>query len=147
MTYISRTCINCRKVFQIKTSRVKYGEGKYCSRLCRTVYKSLLVTCSNCKKEFSIYLSRFKSSKKYVYCSRTCMGKHRKELGVRPPLFWLGKKRPAHSIRMSGKNSPFWKGGRFLQNGYWLVLIPKHPFADRTQVDNGKTIRKIFKSC
>jgi len=88
------------------------------------------VTCSSCKKEFSIFLSRLKEPQKYIYCSRRCMGDHRKELGIKPPSM-LGKKRPKHSKRMSGKNSPFWKGGRYTQNGYLFILKPKHPFANK----------------
>jgi hypothetical protein len=115
VAYISKTCIHCGKVFQIKNSDIKYGRGKYCSRSCKTAHKSLLVTCSNCKKEFSVYLSRFKSSKKYIYCSIKCRANHLKIIGTKPPSM-LGKKRPEHSIRMSGENSPFWKGGTYDKN-------------------------------
>jgi uncharacterized protein (DUF1330 family) len=36
--------------------------------------------------------------------------------------------------KRKGKNNPRWKGGRMLQLGYWLVLVPDHPFSTRGYV-------------
>ncbi len=57
---VKRICKTCRKEFYVKPSKIKRGEGKYCSNDCK--YIGLVKTkikriCPVCKREFLVYPS------------------------------------------------------------------------------------------
>lgn len=74
------TCLHCGKSFEVFPSRVKYGEGKYCSGECsglahrkttpmdKVIIKEFL--CKNCGKVFT--KRNLWTGKEPQYCSRKC---------------------------------------------------------------------------
>jgi len=83
-----KKCLVCGKDFSVKSSVVKNGDGKFCSRKCFGKWWSknkkgekssnwrggkIKRTCQICGKEFRIYPSELKY-KKAKYCSYKCLG-------------------------------------------------------------------------
>lgn len=92
---LKRFCGNCKKEFFVKPSRIKYGEGKYCSISCQYegARKGKTIPCFLCgkKKYRSLHqISRSKSKK--FFCSKSCQTKWRNSI-------------------YKGKNHANWKGG------------------------------------
>ncbi len=72
---IKRICKECGKEFLIKSSQLKYGWGKYCSREC--THKSQITgkfyNCFICKKEIYKSPAQEKHSKSHkFFCSKSC---------------------------------------------------------------------------
>jgi hypothetical protein len=70
------TCQQCGKQMWVIPSRIKKGEGKYCSLKCsgaaRTaMYPPVVVSCANCGEEFTVERHRVKPQTK-LFCSRAC---------------------------------------------------------------------------
>ena len=109
------------------------------------MFETKLCNCQYCGKQFT---SRNKNPK---YCSRHCLGKTR--VGKRNPLFGkhpsketLQKMSLAKKGKVGNNKGKHWKikdtsrwlgripwnkglGGKIIKNGYYLIKIPKHPFA------------------
>ena len=112
MIYIDKVCPTCKNMFWARKDESARGLAKYCSKPC--FHESLKVhaqkSCSNCSKNFPIK----PSSDRYTfrYCSRACYDHHRRE---HPDIA-----------------NPNWKGGKYKSgDGYILVLVRDHPFADK----------------
>lgn len=94
VTKIPCTCLHCGKVFEVYPSRLKYGEGKYCSGECSglahridvsettysrkpksntgrriTIYTS--TTCQYCGSSFTVSLKTIHAGHG-LYCSASC---------------------------------------------------------------------------
>ena len=96
----------CGKKFEIHISRIRNGEGKFCSRKCYGEWQSenrrgenspnwkekIKKECKECGKIFYTYPSKENT----VFCSREC------------EYMWRAE-------NLGGKNSPFWKGGKIKQ--------------------------------
>jgi hypothetical protein len=82
------TCRQCGTVFSLPTSRVKRGNGAFCSQACVDARRESLRTthtCAHCGEDFTFPTTDLKWSPKR-YCSRRCAG-----LGQRAEtdrLFW-----------------------------------------------------------
>jgi hypothetical protein len=103
--------LNCDKEFSVKTSHVKRGGGKFCSRLCVTQHnnknrKYLNLVCKKCHKEFQ---SKNKGAK---FCSRICYDLTReaeflKERGVsRSSLYFRKNKEKIYEQRRKLRENP-----------------------------------------
>ena len=102
---VKRICPTCEKEFEVKPSKIKQGEGKFCSRECFFQWRSEFIrgqahpnwkpkikkTCQTCGKKFLIQSAWVKRGSG-KFCSLKCMGK------------WMSK-------NLRGKNSPNWKNG------------------------------------
>ena len=79
---VNATCKFCQKVFEITASRLRKGEGKFCSPTCREEGKKnkISVCCENCKKEFFVTPSRFTRGAG-KHCSTKCAGENRPRPG------------------------------------------------------------------
>ncbi len=73
---INVVCLQCGKEFLVKSSKVKKGEGKYCSKACvgKSQQKQITLICEVCGKEFSVWNSK-KDTRRY--CSLECAFKNR----------------------------------------------------------------------
>lgn len=75
-------CLNCKKEFYIKSSYIKKGRGKYCSKKCQFEHKTKINTlnciCENCGKIFKTTISIF-ISKRARHCSKKCSIENRKD--------------------------------------------------------------------
>lgn len=69
------------------------------------------VTCQTCSNKFQTETYRVKAGRG-KYCSISCRVK-------------------AQAKAISGNNHYKWNGGRSVNNGYWLVWQPSHPFHDK----------------
>lgn len=72
-----QVCANndCNKEFRIYPSRVRIGEGKFCTKKCAYDARNIqvVVACTTCGKSKKILNSIYeKSNSKKFYCSRTC---------------------------------------------------------------------------
>jgi hypothetical protein len=70
-------CKICKKEFVLLLSRVKRGDGKYCSLKCSTEGQKDKAkrVCKKCKKKFECWRSQFKMSKRAgSFCSARCWG-------------------------------------------------------------------------
>ncbi|MFH1308486.1 MAG: HNH endonuclease signature motif containing protein [Patescibacteria group bacterium] len=88
-------CKICKKEFFVKECWLKYGWGKYCSRVCqfKGQLRGKFVNCDKCKKKIWRTPRKLKSSKSgKFFCSKSCQ------------TFWRNKK-------YSGLNHPLWNGG------------------------------------
>ena len=77
--------------------------------------------CSYCGKEFNAkpsYLAKTKNA----CCSMECSNKLRKEI-------YKGENNP--NFKNRGRNSKFFKGDRIIQNGYYMLYIPEHPYSNK----------------
>lgn len=73
---INTTCLQCGKEFLVKPSKVKKGEGKYCSKACvgKSQQKQITLICEVCGKDFSVCYSKKDTQK---HCSLACSFKNR----------------------------------------------------------------------
>jgi len=98
-----RNCLICNKEFNIKSSSIKKGRGKFCSIKCKGLWQSenqkgknnpnwnnglIKQICQICKNDFFVIPSKINQRK---CCSGKCMG------------MWRSK-------NLLGKNNPTWKG-------------------------------------
>jgi hypothetical protein len=98
--------------------KTKEAKVKFCSRICaydflrfgKSHFKGGKVnfTCKECNNIFKVFPCFIETK---TYCSRECMAN-------------------AYKRNLSGKNNPFWKGGKTVLGGYIYVLSTNHPFAD-----------------
>jgi endogenous inhibitor of DNA gyrase (YacG/DUF329 family) len=79
----------------------------------------ITIKCPICNKFFQIPKGHLKNSKT-PRCSKKCYYK--------VPRIWARGKFPNRGLK--GKDSPSWKGGRVLHNGYWSIKKLDHPFRD-----------------
>jgi hypothetical protein len=116
--HIEYTCIVCGKtVVKIRTPKNMLVPPKFCSQKCNGEYKrrnkkgptpNVFFHCLQCGKEVATYRSpSARSSFTTKFCSLECLGKYQ-----------------------SGKGNPAWSGGKHKQNGYIVVFMPDHPYAD-----------------
>ncbi|MEA3477012.1 MAG: HNH endonuclease [Bacteroidota bacterium] len=94
--FIDRKCEICGKIFKIKPSAVKKGEGRFCSYKCKGIWwhsQATKAMCETCGKIFQTTPSRRRKGWA-KYCSVSC---HKQK----------GKKR----VDIVGKANPNWKGG------------------------------------
>jgi endogenous inhibitor of DNA gyrase (YacG/DUF329 family) len=107
LNMFSKKCIVCGKLsYRKKLSEAKRKNWKFCSRSCHTRYCNYLRRnpakkkyCFYCKKSFK---ARTKRELKYRFCSQKCS------------VLFLNQteeQRKRVSLRSSGQNSNFWKGG------------------------------------
>jgi len=69
---IKRICGYCGSEFEVILSRIKQGEGKFCSRGCyREAHKKIQRICQQCGKEFGVRPSQIKRGRG-KFCSRGC---------------------------------------------------------------------------
>lgn len=75
MSKVERICPICGKVFYVKPSKIKIGEGIYCSLECRDNGRTTKVerVCQVCGKVFYVWASVIKKGGG-IYCSRKCKG-------------------------------------------------------------------------
>lgn len=100
------SCLVCNKKFHVKSSKIKIGSGKFCSRQCYGEWMSknlkgannpswrggkIELNCLICNKHFETCKSNVKKGKT-KFCSRKCLGK------------WISK-------NLNGEKSYSWKGG------------------------------------
>lgn len=91
----------------------------------KTNFYKILIKCNYCKKEKWVDFCVLKRGGG-KFCSRKCHWKNKK-----------GIKKPEHSKKMSGRNSPIWNGGKHKEKNRWYIYKPEHPFAK-----NGKYVRR-----
>jgi hypothetical protein len=116
-------CQMCNKEFNVKPSRLKRGEGKFCSKNCvrKSQSKKEIVMCENCGKEILIKLSRKKLGQ-FKFCSRKCQGEwyYKRSIKIcsicKKEFYnkWQCHKycsKECRIIAKRGKNNPMWKGG------------------------------------
>lgn len=73
-TSILRNCEYCKKEFYAKPSKVKNGNGRFCSKDCFHKYQmstQITVICKTCNKEFSVWPSTIKFGGG-IFCSKDC---------------------------------------------------------------------------
>ena len=90
-----RKCKICGREFYVKPSRLKRGEGKFCSKKCQFEgqKKGKFVNCEVCGKKIWKRLHELKHSKSgKFFCSKSCQTKWRNKI-------------------FSGPKHPFWEGG------------------------------------
>lgn len=132
---VIKKCLTCGKKFGTYKSRIKLGNGKYCSKKCsgkKTLFKKgqnqsintqfiknhnpwnkqekITKKCLYCDKEFQTILSK---KDKVFFCSITCVNKSRsgqpswnKNKKLHYQIWNKGKKCP----QFQGINHPMWKG-------------------------------------
>lgn len=124
------TCLECGKIFYIWPSEIKFGKGKYCSRVCAALSKSNSITkvCIGCGKSFKVKPSDMAMGRGN-YCSKKCRdsshnlnlicdicGKlyKRRKANVRSNrhycsqgCYWKAKR-----VTSTGSSNPMWRGGR-----------------------------------
>jgi len=96
------SCGRCSKIFYIKPSHKKLGEGKYCSRTCSDIgrRKGKVVECGKCGTQFYATQKQWNLSKsKLNFCRQLC-----------------------YLSFQTGQNHPRWKYG---ENAY-LPLMKKN---------------------
>lgn len=115
---ITYTCIVCKKeVTKIRTPMNMLVKPKYCSQKCHGLDKhknkkgftpNIEYHCLNCGKVVKTYRSP-SNIKSYIpkFCSIKCLG-----------------------IYQKGNKNPAWSGGKHLQNGYYVIFMPDHPYSD-----------------
>lgn len=89
-------CIICGKEFLVKSSLLKRGWGKYCSKPCqyKGQLKGKIISCFVCGEKIYRSLNDIKKSKSGKYfCGKSCQ------------TLWR------NSMVYFGKNHPNWKGG------------------------------------
>ena len=144
----NKLCLNCDKEFSVKTSHVKRGGGKFCSRLCVTQHnnknrKYLNLVCKKCHKEFQ---SKNKGAK---FCSRICYDLTReaeflKERGVsRSSLYFRKNKEKIYEQRRKFGSKLFYKFVktkkifcRISQQKYRGITKTGSSFPDKKQRNN-----------
>lgn len=84
---IFKNCLVCNKEFRTRLSKIKEGNGKFCSRKCyhfsdkgRQRKEYLMVNCLRCQKQFRTFPSRVKSNLS-KYCCKKCSYR-RKEMFI-----------------------------------------------------------------
>lgn len=94
---ISKICLVCGKKMIVKKSVYKKRKCDFCSMKCRSEYGRVEHKCEYCGKIFKTFRSYVRDGRKY--CSKRCMGEHRKilYLGILNPHFkdgraYIGKK-------------------------------------------------------
>lgn len=99
-------CDTCGKKFRhlfISCPSQQHFKHHYCSRKCTGLGKRTTVKCDFCGKDFFKQPYRISRSK-HNFCSHQCF----KQFNIH-------------------KNHPNWKGGKRIENGYYVVYSPKHP--------------------
>jgi len=125
-------CLVCGKEFEIPSSAIKWGQGKFCSRKCffQAKRKRTIRVCQCCGKEFEIKTYRIKYGQG-KFCSKKCYGEWISQYrigekainwkGGLPHCMDCGKKLSTHySKRCEECNHKFhsrekhwnWKGGK-----------------------------------
>ena len=118
-------CEFCKKPFNVKPSRLKKGNGKYCSRYCAlkashknnkfTYPPKVKCVCKICDKIFYVVPSRVKRGYG-KYCSKSCSATFHSRFG----------KFTNRGNFMEKSNR--WTGGRRITvNGYVKLYQPHHP--------------------
>lgn len=129
MVKVKRTCEQCGKEFLSVPSRIKKGQGKFCSRECMGKWHSkyrrgknhsrwkggkIKRICEICGREFFVDSNRINAGKA-KFCSRMCLGK------------WISK-------HLRGKNASNWKGGKIKRI---CETCGKEFFVDPNQIRQG----------
>ena len=69
------SCRRCGKLFNVKPSHKKSGEGKYCSRACSDAgrRRGRVINCANCQNPFYATRKQMRLSKSRLnFCKRSC---------------------------------------------------------------------------
>jgi endogenous inhibitor of DNA gyrase (YacG/DUF329 family) len=113
---IKRICLICRKKFYTYHSRVKRGNGIFCSKKCHYKFRTKRIKkfCIECKKDFLIIPSQVKYGGG-KFCSKKCQGG------------WNSKNR-------IGKNAPYWKGGKIKRI---CAICKKEFYKNKSELKNG----------
>lgn len=83
---------------------------------------SILLKCDNCGKEFKRFKTTLKPKKTLNhFCCHSCFDE-----------FNVGANNASFGIpTWTREKNPNWKGGRKTYNGYYALLKPEHPFANK----------------
>lgn len=126
---IRRTCEQCSQTFDVFPSDIRRGWGRFCSRQCAGLARSMKITlcCAQCGEKFQVRPS--KSNR--IYCSAECygiscrLGEWYKCLACgkefyasRAKIREGGGKYCSRKCNTRGEHNPAWKGGRRIRNGY-----------------------------
>ena len=97
--------------------------------------------CFYCQKSFEVSPGRAKRTPRF--CNVKCYGKHlRKQIPWNKGVTAKDDPRLATGKRhgMYGKRTPRWNGGRFVDQGYVFIWLPKHPDASRGYVREHRVV-------
>jgi len=127
---IERKCLICGKKFFSVPSRIKVGKGKFCSRKCQwkwlsNIRKNTLLTeetknkigkANKGKKRTKETIEKLKKAfKGRIHIGKPCSEETKKKISIANkgnPSYFKGKKwTESMRIKLSGANSPHWKGG------------------------------------
>ena len=105
-------CKECGKIFYKYPSRIRLGEGKFCSKQCFSNYlksKTIIKQCIICNRTFKTWQSHIIKGK-YKCCSKKCADEY--------------KRKYAYKTKQ-------WKGGKFInKDRYVCVKYHNHPNSD-----------------
>lgn len=122
---VIRKCKFCGKIFKIKPSLVKRGQGKHCSNKCRGMNKRKRIKrkCKSCGREIQVKLCDIKRGGG-KYCSKFCFYK--------TPQSKQSRRKRSLTCRgiNTGESNGMWNGGKSKNGeGYILILQHHHPYA------------------
>ena len=127
-----KTCLTCKKEFNVYPYKLKMGKGKFCSKKCYLAsIKRVESLCKNCNKSFLTTENRLKDGRG-VFCSKECQNSYtpkqkivkcdycNKEFKIKESELKRHKHKYCsrscaskdYKNHYSGKNSTNWKGGK-----------------------------------
>lgn len=80
--YVSLSCSQCGKRFELPRSQFSRGKGKFCSKECfnASIYAQVTLTCEQCGEQFIIHKSHVEAGSGR-FCSRNCYTEFLRENG------------------------------------------------------------------
>lgn len=98
-------------------------------RIINPEFKKIVRNCLICNKKFR--LKRTIDIERKKFCSRSCKSKFMVQKVNSRPLKLRLESYQKQSLKVRGKNNPYWKGGIYKERDYVLIYNPTHPFCNK----------------